>query len=155
MKQYLLISIMLLSVLGVYSQDRENPYFLRVDAGHASTGTGDLPGYGFQAEVGKYFTKHIKAGAGFTYAKSFRNRENELLSNATAAGVDLTLYADLLRIGIFNLELGAGGYYRDWQWIYATGPRLSYYREPLRLGPSSYGTVHEQGVGYTVSVGMN
>jgi len=155
MKNALLFLSVFLTSAVLFGQDRKPNFFVRAEFGHASTGTGDLPGQVYGLEAGKHFTKHFKAGLGVNFAHVDRTSTGWIHSDAKATGADLTLYADLLRVGFFNLELGGGGYYRTWHWTYETGPDQSLYRDKLRLGPASRGSFNEDGFGYTVSVGMN
>jgi hypothetical protein len=155
MKNALLFLFAFLTSAALLGQDRKHNFFVRAEFGHATTGTGDLPGQVYALEGGKYFTKHFKVGLGVNHGRMGRTSIGWIHSKARATGVDLTLYADLLRIGFFNLEIGAGGVYRNWHWAYETGPDQYFYRDKLRLEPSSRGSFNEGGVGYTASLGMN
>lgn len=154
MKNALLFLSLFLASAVLFGQDRKNNFFVRAEAGYAHTGSGDLPGQVYALEGGKYFTRHFKVGLGVNHA---RMSAAKLGFDATsrATGVDLTLYADLLKVGFFNFEIGAGGVYRNWDWSYVTGPNQYLFVNELRLGPSSSGSYRESGVGYTVSLGMN
>jgi hypothetical protein len=154
MKNALLLLFAFLTSAVLLGQDRKNNFFVRAEVGHATTGSGDLPGQVYALEGGKYFTRHFKVGLGVNHAR-MADEKTGFYAQSRATGVDLTLYADLLRIGFFNLELGAGGVYRNWHWTYETGPDQNFSTDKLRLGPSSRGSVSEGGVGYTASVGMN
>lgn len=155
MKNALLFLFAFLTSAVLVGQDRKNNFFVRAEVGRAFTGSGDLPGQVYALEGGKYFTRHFKVGLGVNHGRMGRTSTSWVNTDARATGVDLTLYADLLRVGFFNLELGAGGVYRNWHWAYETGPNQNFYTDKLRLGPSSRGSFSEGGVGYTASVGMN
>ena len=53
----------------------------------------------------------------------------------------------------FDIEAGLGFYVRDWHWIYATGPDVSYSSRDLNLEPNSHGDYFKTAPGYNVSIG--
>lgn len=126
--------------------------------GFAFTGTGDLPGYCLSTEYSRKLTEAVRLGVALGIVNFQDNdvddqNQNFLLQNAHARSLELTGYFVPLQWGGGGLEIGGGGFYRHWNWIYATGANVSFSNGDITLDPNSYATQKINTAGYTASIG--
>jgi hypothetical protein len=159
-KAFLIIGILFLSVGSAYSQNPENEKNqIRIEAGYAFTGSGDLKGFCFYNEYSRSVGSRFKIAPGvgiLTFFYDFLDNTSDhsvLLMNANCVSLDLTGYFYPVKLKKFDIETGLGFYIRDWHWIYATGPDISYSSIDLNLGPNSHGDYFKTAPGYTISIG--
>jgi hypothetical protein len=159
-KAILLIGFLFLVTESAYSQDLdESKNQIRIETGYAFTGSGDLNGFCFYNEYQRSVGNRFKIAPGIgvlTFFYDFLDNTSDhsiLLINANCISLDLTGYYYPVKTDYLDLEAGLGFYVRDWHWIYATGPNLSYSSRDLNLGPNSHGDYFKTAPGYTISVG--
>jgi hypothetical protein len=159
-KAFLIIGILLLSVGSTYSQNPENEKNqIRIEAGYAFTGSGDLNGFCFYNEYLRSVGNRFKIAPGIgilTFFYDFLDNTSDhsvLLMNANCVSLDLTGYYYPLKLKNLDIETGLGFYIRDWHWIYATGPDISYRTRGLIIPPDSHADIFVNSPGYTVSIG--
>jgi hypothetical protein len=128
----------------------------RTEIGTAFTGTGDLWGNTIYLEYGRYLTSRFRLSPAVGVWLFQRNDQGNfnLLRTATAKSFDLTGYYEIALFGGVKAEVGAGGFARNWNWAYATGPTSGFSTGEFNLPPGSYGTIAENTVGYTLSAGV-
>ena len=155
-KIILLFGILIIFYNGLFSQStqpRKNA--IRIESGAAFTGSGDLYGLCFYNEYSRLIGNKFKISPsiGILNFYSEDNQDISLTRNANALSFELAGYYLPINRDKFNIELGLGGYYRDWQWIYATGDDQYYSREGLNLGPNSFASQSRKALGYSISIG--
>lgn len=126
--------------------------------GFAFTGTDDLTGYCLSTEYSRKLTKAVHLGVALGIVNFQDNgvddlNQDFLLQNAHARSLELIGYIVPLRWCALGLEIGGGGFYRQWTWIYATGANISFSNGEIFLGPNSYATQKINTAGYTASIG--
>jgi hypothetical protein len=157
----IIITCLLFIIAGAsYSQEfTESKNHIRIEAGYAFTGSGDLNGFCFYNEYQRSVGNRFKIAPGIgvlTFFYDFLNSTSDysiLLINANCISLDLTGYYYPVKNDYFDIETGLGVYVRDWHWIYATGPDVSYSSRDLTLGPDEHGDYFKTAPGYTVSIG--
>lgn len=134
-------------------QDKKNT--IRIESGSAFTGSGDLSGYCLYNEYSRLIGKRFTISPAFGFLNFYKNDNQEilLLQNANCLSFELAGYYYPIKRDRFSIEVGFGGYYRNWHWIYATGPDQYYSKEGLTLGPESYASQVVNGIGYSISGG--
>jgi hypothetical protein len=134
-------------------QDNRNT--LRIETGTAFTGSGDLSGFCIYNEYSRWIGKRLTLSPAFGFINFYSNDNQDilLLQNANCLSVELASYYYPIMRDRFSVEIGLGGYYRNWHWIYATGPDQSFSKEGLSLGPDSYASQLVNGIGYSISIG--
>jgi hypothetical protein len=159
-KTFILIGLLFLVTESTYSQDFDvSKNQIRLETGYAFTGSGDLNGFCFYNEYQRSVGNRFKIAPGIgilTFFYDFLNSTSDysvLLINANCISLDLTGYYYPLKTEQFDIEAGLGFYVRDWHWIYATGPDVSYSSRDLNLEPNSHGDYFKTAPGYTVSIG--
>ena len=158
MKNFILtVGILLVINTGViFSQSiQSKKNLLRIESGSAFTGSGDLYGFCFYNEYSRLIGNRFKLSPSLGFL-NFYNDDNQDISlaiNANALSFELAGYYLPIKRDRFAIELGLGGYYRNWQWTYATGDGQYFSSEGLTLGPNSYAAQTRKGIGYSVSIG--
>jgi hypothetical protein len=159
-KTFIIIGFLFAISVSAYCQDSdESKNSIRVEAGYAFTGSGDLNGFCFYNEYQRSAGNRFKIAPGIgilTFFYDWLDNTSDhsiLLINANCISLDLTGYYYPVRNDYFDIEAGLGVYVRDWHWIYATGQDISYSSKDLTLGPDSHGDYFKTAPGYTVSVG--
>jgi hypothetical protein len=159
-KAILLIGILFFCIGSVYSQDfDDSKNQICIETGYAFTGSGDLNGFCFYNEYSRSVGSRFKIAPGvgiLTFFYDFLDNTSDhsvLLMNANCVSLDLTGYFYPVKLKKFDIETGLGFYIRDWHWIYATGPDISYSSIDLNLGPNSHGDYFKTAPGYTISIG--
>lgn len=154
--RYLIVVIMLV-LPAASSLSQENPggmNSLRMEAGYAFTGSGDLDGFCYYNEFIQPLANWFSLAPSIGFYSFFGDDEDiELLKDVKSAGLDLTGYFYPVRTDIFDLEAGLGFYVRRWHWVVATGPDVGYSSTELQLSGGSHGDYFVAAPGYTVSVG--
>lgn len=159
-KTLIIIGFIFLITGSANSQElNESKSQIRIEAGYAFTGSGDLNGFCFyneyQRSVGNRFK--IAPGAGIlTFFYDFLDNTSDysnLLMSANCVSLDLTGYYYPVRTKNFDIETGLGFYIRNWHWIYATGPDISFRTRGLIIPPDSHADVFVNSPGFTVSIG--
>ena len=137
-----------------YSQDfDDSKNQIRIETGYAFTGSGDLNGFCFYNEYSRSVGNRFKIAPGIgilTFFYDFLDNTSDhsiLLMNANCISLDLTGYYYPVKLKKFDIETGLGFYIRDWHWIYATGPDISYSSTDLNLGPNSHGGLFQNSPG--------
>lgn len=145
----------------MFSQDyNQSVTSVRIESGYAFTGSGDLEGYFISNEYGLFIGDHFRIGPAISFIKysgiqyDMISGEGFLMQSADCIGFDFTCYFYPLKTNTFDFEAGIGAYIRNWHWIYATGPDVSYSSARLNLGPGSFGDFYKTAPGYTVSLGV-
>lgn len=159
-KTFFISGFLFLISCAAYSQViEESKNQIRLEAGYAFTGSGDLNGFCFYNEYQRSVGNRFKIAPGIgvlTFFYDFLNSTSDysnLLINANCISLDLTGYYYPVKNDYFDIETGIGAYVRDWHWIYATGPDVSYSSRDLTLGPDKHGDYFKTAPGYTVSIG--
>lgn len=159
-KTFFISGFLFLISCAAYSQViEESKNQIRLEAGYAFTGSGDLNGFCFYNEYQRSVGNRFKIAPGIgvlTFFYDFLNSTSDysnLLINANCISLDLTGYYYPVKNDYFDIETGIGAYVRDWHWIYATGPDVSYSSRDLTLGPDEHGDYFKTAPGYTVSIG--
>ncbi len=159
-KTFIIIGFLFFKAVSIYSQNSDiSKNQIRIETGYAFTGSGDLDGFCFYNEYLRSVGNRFKIAPGIgvlTFFYDFLDNtsdHSELLMNANCISLDLTGYYYPVKSDHFDIEAGLGFYVRDWHWIYATGPNVSYSSTDLTLGPNSHGDYFKTAPGYTVSIG--
>jgi len=159
-KAFLLIGLLFLSIDSAFSQNsEESKNQIRIEAGYAFTGSGDLNGFCFYNEYSRSVGSRIKIAPGIgilTFFYDFLDNTSDhsiLIMNANCISLDLTGYFYPVKRKNFDIETGLGFYIRDWHWIYATGPDISFRTRGLTIPPDSHADIFVNSPGYTVSIG--
>ena len=159
-KAFLIIGILFFCIGSVYSQDfDDSKNQICIETGYAFTGSGDLNGFCFYNEYSRSVGSRFKIAPGvgiLTFFYDFLDNTSDhsvLLMNANCVSLDLTGYFYPVKLKKFDIEAGLGFYIRDWHWIYATGPDISYRTRGLIIPPDSHADIFVNSPGYTVSVG--
>jgi hypothetical protein len=159
-KTFFISGLLFLISCSAYSQDfEESENSVRIEGGYAFTGSGDLNGFCFYNEYQRSAGNRFKIAPGIgvlTFFYDFLNSTSDysiLLINANCISLDLTGYYYPVKNEYFDIETGLGFYVRNWHWIYATGPDISYSSRDLTLGPDSHGDYFKTSPGFTVSIG--
>ena len=159
-KIFLLIAFVTLSFRSVYPQGNETgKNSLRLEAGYAFTGSGDLEGFCFYNEYIRSIGKRFGVGPGIGFLNFFRDDQDDLtagievLHSANCLSFDLTGYFYPVTTPKFDLVAGLGLNVRKWHWIYATGPDQMASVRGTTVGPGSYFDDYVTAPGYTVSIG--
>jgi hypothetical protein len=159
-KIFLLTGLVILSFGSVYPQGNETgKNTLRLEAGYAFTGSGDLEGYCFYNEYSRSISSRFRVGPAIGFMNFFRDDQDglisglEVLHSANCLSFDLTGYFYPLMTPKLDLEGGLGLYVRKWHWIYATGPDQVASVRGTTVGPGSYFDDYVTAPGYTVSIG--
>lgn len=140
----------------VYSQTAgNNKNQLKIESGYAFTGSGDLNGYCIYNEYSRILGERFKIAPsiGFLNFSNSDYSDIDLLENVDCISLDLTGYYIPFKRDRFNIEIGLGTYFRNWNWIYATGPDVYFSSLRLRLDPSSHAELKTKSVGYIISIG--
>jgi hypothetical protein len=145
----------------IFSQDHLQRFnFVRIESGYAFTGSGDLDGYFISNEYGRYIGNRIRIGPSVSFFKysgiqyDVITGEGFLMQSADCIGLDFTGYYLPVKTNTYDIEAGLGAYIRNWHWICATGPDVSFSSTELNLGPGSFGDFYKTAPGYTVSLGL-
>ncbi|HEY5123072.1 MAG TPA: hypothetical protein VIK14_04990, partial [Ignavibacteria bacterium] len=159
-KTFILIGFLFLVTESTYSQNiEESKNQIRIETGYAFTGSGDLNGFCFYNEYSQSVGNRFKIASGIgilTFFYDFLDNTSDhsiLLMNANCISLDLTGYYYPVKTDHFDIETGLGFYIRDWHWIYATGPDISYRTRGLIISPDSHADIFVNAPGYTVSIG--
>jgi hypothetical protein len=159
-KVFLLIGLLFFSIGSAFPQNpEESKNQIRIEAGYAFTGSGDLNGFCFYNEYSRSVGSRFKIAPGIgvlTFFYDFLDNTSDhsiLLMNANCVSLDLTGYYYPVKTDHFDIETGLGFYIRDWHWIYATGPDISFRTRGLTIPPNSHADIFVNAPGYTVSVG--
>lgn len=156
-KIILTVGILLAINTGViFSQSiQSNKNILRIESGSAFTGSGDIYGFCFYNEYSRLIGNRFKISPSLGLLNFYNdvNQDISLAVSSNALSFELAGYYLPIKRDRFAIELGLGGYYRNWQWTYATGDNQYYLREGLTLGPNSYAAQTRKGLGYSVSIG--
>jgi hypothetical protein len=159
-KIFIIIGFLFLITGSANSQElNESKNQIRIEAGYAFTGSGDLNGFCFYNEYQRSVGNRFKIAPGIgilTFFYDFLDNTSDhsiLLMNANCISLDLTAYFYPVKFKKFDIETGLGFYIRDWHWIYATGPDISYRTRGLTIPPDSHADIFVNSPGYTVSVG--
>jgi len=159
-KTFFLIGFLFLVTKSTYSQNiEESKNQIRIETGYAFTGSGDLNGFCFYNEYSQSVGNRFKIAPGIgilTFFYDFLDNTSDhsiLLMNANCISLDLTGYYYPVKTDHFDIETGLGFYIRDWHWIYATGPDISYRTRGLIIPPDSHADIFVNAPGYTVSIG--
>jgi len=162
MKTYtiFLTVLALMSTTPAFTQDLEfGKNSIRIETGYAFTGSGDLNGFCFYNEYFRSVGKKFKIAPGIgilTFFYDFLDNSSDysiLLMNANCISLDLTGYFYPVKLKKIDIETGLGLYIRDWHWIYATGPDVSFSVRGLTIPPDSHADIFINAPGYTVSLG--
>jgi hypothetical protein len=135
------------------NQVKKNTF--RIESGSAFTGSGDLTGYCFYNEYSRWVGERITISSAFGFL-NFSNNDNTdilLYQNANCKSVEIAGYFYPIKRKVFSFEVGIGGYFRNWKWIYATGTNQYFFKEGISLGPQSYASQVVNGIGYSFSIG--
>jgi hypothetical protein len=159
-KEILIIGFLFSAAGSAYSRNPETgKNNIRIEAGYAFTGSGDLNGFCFYNEYLRSVGSRFKIAPGIgilTFFYDFLDNSSDysnLLMNANCVSLDLTGYYYPIKLKNIDIETGLGIYIRDWHWIYATGPDISYRVRGLTIPPDSHADIFVNSPGYTVSIG--
>jgi len=153
-KYFIAALMLLLTTVPILSQEDSRMNILRLEAGYAFTGSGDLDGFCYYNEFIQPVNNWLSVGPAIGFYSFFSDDEEiEFLEDVKAAGLDLTTYFYPVRTDVFELEAGIGFYARRWHWVVATGPDVQYSSTDLDLPESSHGDYFVAAPGYTVSIG--
>lgn len=156
----LIIAILSGQIILAQDNDKEIKNSWRSEYGYAFTGSGDLNGYCVYNEYSRLLTDRFKISPSFGIMNFQHNsidnfdNSNSLFQNANARSIELTGYFTQKILNLIGFEIGLGGLYRNWEWIYATGDNASFGTDDFHLEPSEYGTITNNTIGYTVSIGL-
>jgi len=159
MKKYWLLSVLLLTITLSFAQEQKQKNFKknlwRTEYGSVFAGNGDLRGYTIYNEYGRILSNKFRIGASF----GFMNYPEKYLSesfhrSSSARSLELSGYYTPKIWRIIQMEVGAGAAYRNWRWMYVTGPNSSYHSDELTLEELSIGQVVENSFGLTLSLGL-
>jgi hypothetical protein len=137
------------------TQDKQNVNLWRSEYGYAFTGSGDLNGYCMYNEYARVISNKFKVAPAIGIMNFHRNETDHLLRHANSRSFELAGYFTPAVSSILGLEFGMGIFYRNWRWIYATGPETGYSIDDLQLDPSSYATRTTNSIGYSASIGFH
>lgn len=153
-KFFIAALMLLLPAVSALSQEDNWMNTLRIEAGYAFTGSGDLDGFCYYNEFIQPVTNWLSVAPAIGFY-SFYNKDEEIdfVEDVKSAGLDITTYFYPVRTNIFDLEAGFGFYVRRWHWVVATGPDVEYSSTELHLSGSSHGDFFVAAPGYTVSLG--
>jgi len=151
----LLIGLLVFNTGSAYSQNPEDQKNqIRLEAGYAFTGSGDLEGYCFYNEYSRSVGNRFKIAPSIGILNFFRAAPDvQVLQAVNGISLDLTGYFYPLKTGNFNIETGLGFYVRNWHWIYATGPDQTFGVGNRIIGPGSYFDEYNTAPGYIISIG--
>jgi hypothetical protein len=155
----LIFSVLVLSQELLFAQSAHKRNILRVESGYSFTGLGDISGYCVYNEYSRIFGEKIKISSAIGvmnfFDEDYDNSYNNLvlLQNANCKTLEFTGYYYPLKLNRFILETGVGCLYRNWHWIFMTGPDQSYSVMGLNIDPSSYANKFINSLGYTISTG--
>jgi len=153
-KYFIAALMLLLPAAQIVSQEDSRMSILRLEAGYAFTGSGDLDGFTYYNEFIQPVTNWLSLAPAIGFYSFFRDDEEmQFLEDVKAAGLDLTTYFYPVRTKVFDLEAGLGFYVRRWHWVMATGPDVQYSSTEIQLEGGSHGDYFVAAPGYTVSVG--
>jgi len=153
-KYFIAALMLLLPAAPILSQEDSRMSILRLEAGYAFTGSGDLDGFTYYNEFIQPVTNWLSLAPAIGFYSFFRDDEEmQFLEDVKAAGLDLTTYFYPVRTKVFDLEAGLGFYVRRWHWVMATGPDVQYSSTEIQLEGGSHGDYFVAAPGYTVSVG--
>ena len=159
MKKYWLLSVLLLTITLSFAQEQNQEILKknlwRTEYGSAFAGNGDLQGYSVYNEYARILSNKFRIGASFGYMNFPEKYPNESLHRSSSArSLEFTGYYTPKIWQIIQLEAGAGAAYRNWRWMYVTGPNTTYHSNELTLRESSIGQVVENSIGFTLSLGL-
>jgi hypothetical protein len=160
--KFIFIAILILWGQLLFSQilEKQSVNNWRSEYGLAFTGTGDLFGYCVYNEYVRVVSNKFKIAPAIGIMSFHRNdtendNTNNLLRHADSRSLEFAGYFAPSISNSFGLEIGIGTFFRNWQWIYATGPNTSFpVSDNLHLNPSSYATKMNNSIGYSISIGF-
>jgi hypothetical protein len=136
----------------LYSSKRSN--FVRLEGGYAYTGSGDVSGTTYNAEIGRQLLNRLSGALGVGYMSFRGNRDSDIIPNAKAISLDLHGYVDIFNDEEFDIEVGGGGFIRNWQWSYTTAPNVGLSVKGIYVAPGSSEELRYNSVGYSASIGV-
>lgn len=157
----LIFSLLVLSKEFIFAQsDVIQKNILSVEFGYSFSGLGDVTGYCVSNEYSRLIGERIKLSSALgimnLFDKDFDSYSENLLllQNANCKTLEFICYYYPLKLNKFIVETGAGCLYRNWHWIFMTGPDQPYSILGLNINPSSYGNKYINSLGYTISLGV-
>jgi hypothetical protein len=156
----LIIAIFSGQILLAQDKDEEIKNSWRSEYGYAFTGSGDLSGYCVYNEYSRKLSDRFKISPAIGIMNFQHNsidnfdNSNSLLQNANSKSFEVAGYLTQQIFDLFGFEIGLGGLFRNWEWIYATGDNASFGTDDFHLEPSEYGTLTNNSFGYSISMGV-
>jgi opacity protein-like surface antigen len=120
---------------------------------YAYTGSGDISGTPYNAEVGRQLINRISPAIGVGYMRFRGNQDDVIVQDADALSLDLHGYVDIFNDEDLDIEVG-GGFYRYWQRGYATGPTIGLRVKGIHVASGSYEEIRYNSVGYSAAIGV-
>lgn len=154
-RYFCMAALLLFTTTSLFSQENvEGISAIRIEAGYAFTGSGDLSGFCYYNELVQPLGSWFSLAPAIGFYSFFRDDEDiKLLKDVKSTGLDLTGYFYPVRTDIVDLEAGLGFYVRRWHWVVATGPEVQYVSTDIQLPEGSHGDYFVAAPGYTVSLG--
>lgn len=137
----------------------------RTMVGYALYGGGNITGISIMNEYNRYLTPNIKVAPNFKFSSAHKinystagssGQEPTFLSQqATIFEFGTMGYYEYLNPNKSGLELGLGLFYRNFQWVTATGSNIEYIgSNNIRLQENSIAEYTENTFGFNVSIGF-
>jgi hypothetical protein len=154
-KTFMITGLLFFSIGSAFSQAfDESRDQIRIEAGYAFTGSGDLEGFCFYNEYSRSVGNRFRIAPAIGFLDFFRNdTEIQFLEDARCISLDLTGYFCPVKTEYFDIEAGLGLYIRRWHRIYATGDLGGYSSPDLQLDSNSHDDYFKTAPGYTISIG--
>jgi hypothetical protein len=160
MKKIWILLVFVFSTTLSFAQDQNQASNLkknvwRREYGSAFDGNGDLRGYTVYNEYARLLSNKFRVGVSFGFMNFPEKYLDESLHRSgSARSIEVTGYYTPKIWRMIQLEAGAGVAYRNWRWMYVTGPFSTFHSEALTLKESSIGQVLENSIGCTLSLGL-